>query len=44
MYEKYRDMLYRIPMWSGHMRSLNLSTSAGIALYEGLRQTGRMPA
>ena len=44
MYEKYRDMLYRIPMWSRHMRSLNLSTSAGIALYEGLRQTGRMPA
>ena len=44
MYEKYRDMLYRIPMWSGHMRSLNLSTSAGIALYEGLRQTGRMTA
>ena len=43
MYEKYRDSLYRIPMWSKRVRSLNLSTSAGIALYEALRQTGRTP-
>jgi tRNA (cytidine/uridine-2'-O-)-methyltransferase len=38
MYEKYADKLYSIPMWSDRMRSLNLSTSAGVALYEGLRQ------
>ena len=40
MYEKYSDRLYRIPMWSERVRSLNLSTSAGVALYEALRQTG----
>ena len=38
MYEKYADRLYSIPMWSDRMRSLNLSTSAGVALYEALRQ------
>lgn len=39
VYEKYADQLYRIPMWSENIRSLNLSTSAGIVLYEALRQT-----
>ena len=38
MYEKYADRLYRIPMSSDHTRSLNLSTAAGIVLYEALRQ------
>ena len=41
MYEKYADQLYRIPMWSDHVRSLNLSTSAGLVLYEALRQVRR---
>jgi tRNA (cytidine/uridine-2'-O-)-methyltransferase len=41
VYEKYADRLYRIPMWSDRVRSLNLSTSAGVALYEALRQTGK---
>jgi tRNA (cytidine/uridine-2'-O-)-methyltransferase len=41
MYQKYADRLYRIPMWSDRVRSLNLSTSAGVALYEALRQTGK---
>lgn len=41
MYEKYADRLYRIPMWSDRVRSLNLSTAAGVALYEGLRQVAR---
>ncbi|HOW88707.1 MAG TPA: tRNA (cytidine(34)-2'-O)-methyltransferase [Elusimicrobiales bacterium] len=36
MYEKYAGSLYRIPMWSEHVRSLNLSTAAGIVLYEAL--------
>ncbi len=31
--------LYKIPI-SGHVRSLNLATSVGIALYDGLRQLG----
>ena len=39
-YGKYKDKLYLIPMVSKHARSLNLSTSAGIALYEGLRRQG----
>lgn len=32
--------LYRIPMRSDAVRSLNLATAAGIVLYEGLRQLG----
>ncbi|MBI4802651.1 MAG: tRNA (cytidine(34)-2'-O)-methyltransferase [Elusimicrobia bacterium] len=39
MYGKYADKLYRIPMSSDHTRSLNLSTAAGVVLYEALRQT-----
>lgn len=35
------DMSVRIPM-TGKVRSLNLSTSAGIVLYEALRQTGAL--
>ena len=33
----------RIPIW-GRVRSLNLSTAAGILLYEALRRTGGLPA
>ncbi len=32
----------RIPIFSPLVRSLNLSTAAGIVLYEALRQTGRL--
>ena len=32
----------RVPIW-GEVRSLNLSTCAGIVLYEALRQTGGLP-
>jgi len=32
----------RIPIFSGEVRSLNLSTAAGIVLYEALRQNGRL--
>ncbi|OGS10420.1 MAG: tRNA (uridine(34)/cytosine(34)/5-carboxymethylaminomethyluridine(34)-2'-O)-methyltransferase TrmL [Elusimicrobia bacterium RIFOXYA2_FULL_58_8] len=38
IYEKYADKLYRIPMCSDRVRSINLSTAAGIVLYEALRQ------
>ena len=34
------DTSITIPMPAGKVRSLNLSTSAGIVLYEALRQTG----
>jgi tRNA (cytidine/uridine-2'-O-)-methyltransferase len=36
---RYPDDLYKIPM-TGHIRSLNLATSVGIVLYDGLRQLG----
>ena len=36
-----RDTSIRIPM-SGKVRSLNLSTAAGIVLYEALRQVGML--
>lgn len=36
------DHAIRIPIFSQRVRSLNLSTSAGIVLYEALRQCGRL--
>jgi tRNA (cytidine/uridine-2'-O-)-methyltransferase len=41
--EANRDRTIRIPIF-GNVRSLNLSTAAGIVLYEALRQTGRLSA
>jgi tRNA (cytidine/uridine-2'-O-)-methyltransferase len=38
VHEKYADRFVTMPMLSEHVRSLNLSTSVGIALYETLRQ------
>ena len=38
--EAYTGHLYRIPMASEHVRSLNLATAVGIVLYEALRQLG----
>jgi tRNA (cytidine/uridine-2'-O-)-methyltransferase len=36
--ERYADRMVAMPILSPHVRSLNLSTSVGIALYELLRQ------
>jgi len=36
--QKYADRLLLLPMPTGKVRSLNLATAVGIALYEGLRQ------
>jgi tRNA (cytidine/uridine-2'-O-)-methyltransferase len=36
--ERYADRAARIPMPAGKVRSLNLATAVGIALYEALRQ------
>jgi tRNA (cytidine/uridine-2'-O-)-methyltransferase len=37
--ERYPSRTFRIPI-SEQIRSLNLSTAAGIALYESLRKAG----
>jgi tRNA (cytidine/uridine-2'-O-)-methyltransferase len=37
-HRRYADRFVAMPMLSRHVRSLNLSTSVGIALYEVLRQ------
>ena len=36
--ERYAERLIRMPIASPHVRSLNLSTAVGVALYEVLRQ------
>lgn len=38
---RFPDQCYRIPMWN-EARSLNLAVAAGIVVYEGLRQLGRL--
>ena len=36
--ERFAGQTYRIPMSNPNVRSLNLSTSVGVALYEAIRQ------
>lgn len=36
--EKYQDQLYQIPLYSPHIRSLNLANAVSIAVYEGIRR------
>ncbi len=36
--ERNLDNLYKIPLYSEHIRSLNLANAVGIVVYEGLRQ------
>ena len=38
LHERYRDRFVTMPILSSHVRSLNLSTSVAIAVYEVLRQ------
>ena len=38
IHERYGDRMLAMPMDSAHVRSLNLSTSVGVALYEVMRQ------
>ncbi len=33
-----KDNLFKIPLYSNHVRSLNLANAVGILVYEGLRQ------
>lgn len=39
LHERYADRFVGMPMFSPRVRSLNLSTSVGIAVYEVLRQS-----
>ena len=41
---RYRDRFVTLPIASPHVRSLNLSTSVGIAVYEVLRQRRADPS
>jgi tRNA (cytidine/uridine-2'-O-)-methyltransferase len=41
IHDRYRDRFLRLPIASPHVRSLNLSTTVGIAVYEVLRQRSR---
>lgn len=36
--QDYSEALYKIPLFSEHVRSLNLSNAVSILVYEGLRQ------
>ncbi len=36
--KKYSNHLYKIPLYSEHIRSLNLANAVGIVVYEGIRQ------
>jgi len=38
--ETHSDKLYKIPLYSGHIRSLNLANAVAISVYEGLRSIG----
>jgi tRNA (cytidine/uridine-2'-O-)-methyltransferase len=42
MFMDYPERIARIPIDAGKVRSLNLSTSAGIIVYEALRQIGAL--
>jgi tRNA (cytidine/uridine-2'-O-)-methyltransferase len=45
LHERYADRFVGMPILSPHVRSLNLSTAVGIALYELMRQNSlRSPA
>lgn len=36
--QKHANQLYKIPLYSKHIRSLNLANAVGIVVYEGKRQ------
>lgn len=38
--KKQANQLYKIPLYSEHIRSLNLANAVSIIVYEGLRQLG----
>jgi len=43
LFQRFPDRIARVPIRHDKVRSLNLSTSVGIVVYEALRQTGGLP-
>ncbi|MFH1117837.1 MAG: tRNA (cytidine(34)-2'-O)-methyltransferase [Pseudomonadota bacterium] len=43
LFERFPSRIARIPVNPAAVRSLNLSTAAGIIVYEALRRTGTLP-
>jgi tRNA (cytidine/uridine-2'-O-)-methyltransferase len=43
IHDRYGERMLKMPIHSPHVRSLNLSTCVGVALYEVLRQLARTP-
>ena len=43
LFERFPTRIARVPIKYDKVRSLNLSTSVGIIVYEALRQTGGLP-
>ena len=43
VHERYADRIVSMPIASPHVRSLNLSTAVGVAVYETLRQRLEAP-
>jgi len=39
--KNYPNKIYKIPLFSEHVRSLNLANAVGILVYEGLKQIGQ---
>lgn len=39
---EFGELLFKIPIFSPHVRSLNLANAASIVLYEALRRRGRL--
>jgi tRNA (cytidine/uridine-2'-O-)-methyltransferase len=42
--ESCRETTYRIPIFTPHVRSLNLANAVSVAVYEALRRRGTLPA
>lgn len=43
MFQEYGHRVARIPVLERSVRSLNLSTAAGVIVYEALKQSGQIP-
>jgi tRNA (cytidine/uridine-2'-O-)-methyltransferase len=43
LFRRFPNRIARVPIMHDKVRSLNLSTSVGIIVYEALRQTGSLP-